>query len=139
MRWSWFVGQNGGRSKAYSGIIDHAAKVLTRLAVPVEPAEGQASRRAWSASPAAFLFRRPRLGWSPALLRQEWNLHEIRSPQMHGTLSELALALVQQRRCPLLRGELGNAPGQGVATPGIGRELFGVDRVAQAAVGRGFE
>ena len=65
--------------------------------------------------------------------------HEVGSPQMHGTLGELPLALVQQRRCPLLRGELGNAPGQSVATPGIGRELFGVGRVAQAAVRGGFE
>ena len=28
LRWSWFVGQGGGRNKVYSAVIDHAAKVL---------------------------------------------------------------------------------------------------------------
>ena len=38
---------------------------LTGLAVAIEPAEEQASRSAWSTCAAAFLFRRPRLRWSP--------------------------------------------------------------------------
>ena len=38
---------------------------LTRLPVPIEPAEGQASGGAQHATLSAFLCRRPRPGWSP--------------------------------------------------------------------------
>ena len=59
---------------------------------------------------------------------------KICPPQVHRTLRELPLALVQQRRGPLLWGDLGNASGQGVAAPAIGRELLAVDIVADVAV-----
>ena len=28
LRWSWFLGQEGGRGRVSSGVIDHAGKVL---------------------------------------------------------------------------------------------------------------
>ena len=31
VRWSYFVGQEGGRNKVYSGAVDHAARVLFNM------------------------------------------------------------------------------------------------------------
>ena len=65
LRWSWFVGQGGGRVKVYSGrpIMPPESR-LARFRVSVEPAERRASGGARSASAATFLSHRPRPGWS---------------------------------------------------------------------------
>ena len=97
LTWSHFVGQVGGRAKVYFiGESMPPESCLTRRAVLVEPAEGQASGGAQPASPSAFLCRRSRSGWSPP--RRSEALGYCRTPSMRASTQNRASRVLDIRQ-----------------------------------------